>query len=229
MMPRTPPMTEAEWLVCNDSDPMLRPCRRIIRDHPRKGWLFAVACCHRIGRLLTDRRSRRAVEVAAQYAEGLVSEAELRTAARAAKAAHAEAFREKGKEGAAPEWAAEFAASPDAWFAASRASNFAYVAAGDGLQPGPEHTAQAHLLRCVFGPLPFRAVPVDERWRAWNDGTVVKLAQGIYNDRAFDRLSIMADALEEAGCKDTDILAHSRGPGPHIRGCWIVDLLLGKE
>ena len=57
----------------------------------------------------------------------------------------------------------------------------------------------------------------------------VKLAQGIYEERAFDRLPILADALEDAGCDNADILSHCRGPGPHARGCWVVDLLLGKK
>ena len=56
-----------------------------------------------------------------------------------------------------------------------------------------------------------------------------KLAQGIYDDRAFDRLPVLADALEEAGCTNAEILAHCREPGPHVRGCWALDLLLGKE
>jgi hypothetical protein len=222
-------MTEAEWFASNDPFPMLRPCRRIIREHPRKGWLFAVACCCRIRHLLSDQRSRAAVGVAAKYADGLASREQLREAEEAARAAHADAFRARGKVEACAEWAAQFTASFDAWFAASRASNFAYVAAGDGLQPGPEHTAQAHLLRCVFGPLPFRTVAVDRSWLAWNDGTVVKLAQGIYDEGAFDRLPILADALEDAGCDVEDILTHLRSEGPHVLGCWPVDLLLGKE
>jgi hypothetical protein len=81
----------------------------------------------------------------------------------------------------------------------------------------------------VMGPLPFRKVPVQEMWMANQNRTAEKLCQAIYDDRAFDRLSILADALEEAGCTDTDILDHCRGPGPHVRGCWVVDLLLGKE
>lgn len=222
-------MTEAEWVTSLDPYLMLRPCRRIIRYQSRKGHLFAVACCRRIWHLLADPRSRAAVETAAQFAEGVASEDQLRAAAGAAQAAHAEAFRAKGKVGASAEWAAEFAASPDAWFAASRASNFAYVAAGDGLQPGPEHAAQSHLLRCIFGPLPFRPMTGDASWLAWNDSTIPKLAQGIYEERAFDRLPILADALEEAGCDNTEILSHCRGPGPHARGCWVVDLLLGKQ
>jgi hypothetical protein len=84
------------------------------------------------------------------------------------------------------------------------------------------------LLRDVFGN-PFRRVTVDPPWLTWNDGTVVKLAQGIYDERSFDRLPVMADALEEAGCHNADILGHCRQPGPHVRGCWIVDLLTGRN
>jgi hypothetical protein len=64
---------------------------------------------------------------------------------------------------------------------------------------------------------------------AWRDSTIRKLAKSIYDDRAFDRLPLLADALEEAGCTDADILAHCRGDGPHVRGCWVVDLILGKS
>jgi hypothetical protein len=63
----------------------------------------------------------------------------------------------------------------------------------------------------------------------WNDGTVIKIAQAIYNERAFERLPILADALEDAGCDNADILRHCREPGEHMRGCWVVDLLLGKS
>jgi hypothetical protein len=79
----------------------------------------------------------------------------------------------------------------------------------------------------IFGPHP--ALPrVDPEWRAWNNGDVLNLAKTIYDDRRFDLLPILADALEEAGCDDARILAHCRGPGPHARGCWVVDLILGK-
>jgi len=63
---------------------------------------------------------------------------------------------------------------------------------------------------------------------AWLTSTVVSLAEGIYAERAFDRLPILADALQDAGCENTDVLDHCRGPGPHVRGCWVVDLVLGK-
>jgi hypothetical protein len=61
------------------------------------------------------------------------------------------------------------------------------------------------------------------------DSDVLAIAQAISDERAFDRLSILADALEDAGCTDNAILEHCRGPGPHVRGCWVVDLLLGKN
>jgi hypothetical protein len=80
------------------------------------------------------------------------------------------------------------------------------------------------LVRDVFGN-PFRPVNTVP---AWLTSTVVELARGIYEERAFDRLPILADALQDAGCDSTDILDHCRGPGPHVRGCWVVDLVLGK-
>jgi hypothetical protein len=72
-------------------------------------------------------------------------------------------------------------------------------------------------------------VALDPAWLAWNAGTVRKMAQAIYDDRAFDQLPILADALEEAGCANRDILDHCRSGGDHVRGCWVIDLLLGKE
>ena len=72
-------------------------------------------------------------------------------------------------------------------------------------------------------------VRVEPAWFAWNDHTVPRIAQAIYGERAFDRMPILADALEDAGCDNADILGHCRQPGPHVRGCWVVDLLLGKE
>jgi hypothetical protein len=80
------------------------------------------------------------------------------------------------------------------------------------------------ILRCVFGN-PFRPVAVDPNWLT---STVLALAQGIYEERAFDRLPILADALQDAGCDNEDILNHCRDIGPHARGCCVVDLVLGK-
>jgi hypothetical protein len=91
-----------------------------------------------------------------------------------------------------------------------------------------ERVAQADLLRCIFGN-PFRPVALDPVLLKWKDVTIVKLAQTIYQEGAFDRMPILADALEDAGWENLDILSHCRGPGLHVRGCCAVDLVLGKE
>jgi hypothetical protein len=96
---------------------------------------------------------------------------------------------------------------------------------------------QAHcaLLRDIFGN-PFRQLAIDSAWFQWNDGIVPRLAAAIYEDRRLPegtldtgRFAVLADALEEAGCANEEILGHLRGPGPHVRGCWVIDLLLGKR
>ena len=83
----------------------------------------------------------------------------------------------------------------------------------------------ALLVRDIFGN-PFRPVTFDPAWRT---SDVMLLANGIYDERAFDRMPILADALQDAGCDKPDILDHCRGDGPHVRGCWVVDLVLGKQ
>jgi hypothetical protein len=88
-----------------------------------------------------------------------------------------------------------------------------------------ESREQCHLLRDVIGN-PFKAVAFDESWRT---EAVIGLARGMYEARDFDPMPVLADALEDAGCTDADVLAHCRGDGPHVRGCWVVDLVLGKE
>jgi hypothetical protein len=93
----------------------------------------------------------------------------------------------------------------------------------------PELKSQAHLVRDIFGPLPFRSVTVDPSWLGWNGGTVVQLVRSIYEERRFGDLPVLADALEDSGCSDPDILGHCRSGLDHVRGCWVVDLVLGKE
>ena len=85
--------------------------------------------------------------------------------------------------------------------------------------------AHAELLRDIFGN-PFRPLTFDP---AWLTSDVLALAHGIYEERAFDRVPILADALQDAGCDNTDILSHCRSEGAHVRGCWVVDLVLGKS
>ena len=87
--------------------------------------------------------------------------------------------------------------------------------------------AQAELLRDILGN-PFRTVAIDPAWLTWNHGTVRAVARRCHDDESFHDLPILADALEDAGCASEEILGHCRSGGPHVRGCWVVDLLLGK-
>jgi hypothetical protein len=87
---------------------------------------------------------------------------------------------------------------------------------------------QADILRDVIGN-PFHPVTINTSWLSYNDGTAHRIASAIYDHYAFDRMPILADALEDAGCDNADLLNHCRQPGVHVRGCWVVDLLLGKE
>jgi hypothetical protein len=202
-------MTEAEWLACTDPRPMLEFLEG--KASERKLRLVACACCRGLWPLLTDERSRRAVEVSERYADGEATSGEMLAASAAADTAAADIAA----------WAAARAAAGDAAWAARAAAT---VATSDA--------ALVALLREVFGN-PFRPMAVDPCWLAWQGGTVPRLAQAAYAERQLPsghldpaRLAVLADALEDAGCQDADLLGHLRGPGPHVRGCWVVDSLL---
>ncbi len=134
------------------------------------------------------------------------------------------------------------------WMTYPNAAEIAVLANADTLSP---QSIKADLLRCVFGN-PFWPAfgwmktrklfdpqEVDDsdfngwlEWIGgleWNNSTIPKLAERIYEERAFGDLPILCDALEEADCKNEDILRHCRTPGVHVRGCWVTDLILGKE
>jgi hypothetical protein len=96
------------------------------------------------------------------------------------------------------------------------------------LKMAAERGAQAEVLRDIFNP--FRAAAAfDPAWRDWQGGPVPRLARRIYQERRWDDMPVLAEALERAGGADADMLAHCRGPGPHVRGCWVVDLILKKS
>jgi hypothetical protein len=218
------PLTEAQWLACEDPDALLEFLRG--RASPRKLRLFAVACCRRIWHLLPDEGTRRGVEVAERYADGAASDEELEAARSAAQEAVDRYFVHL--PAVAAEAVAEAAWGEDQYsgtYHPQFAAYHAYFAAGEA---AGERVAQSLLLRDVIGN-PFRSTSVDPAWLAWNGSTVRRLAQAVYDERTFDRLPILADALEDAGCADAAILGHCRGPGPHMRGCWVLDLVLGKQ
>ncbi len=118
------------------------------------------------------------------------------------------------------------AAEKAALAAARAAADTPWPATGELHRGCPdERASQADLVRDIFGN-PFRSVGIELEWLT---DTVLALARGIYADRAFDRMPILADALQDAGCDDEDILGHCREPREHARGCWVVDLLLSKK
>jgi hypothetical protein len=86
---------------------------------------------------------------------------------------------------------------------------------------------QCSLLRDIFGN-PFNTTTLAPPWLTWHGGLLDSMAQRMYDSRDFSDMPVLADALEEAGCQDQDILGHCRSGGEHVRGCWVVDLLLGK-
>jgi hypothetical protein len=231
-------MTEAEWLACTDPQKMLKFLQGNASD--RKLRLFAVACVRRFWSHLTDERSRRAVGVAEREADGCGGEKALRLAEQDAKAAIPSlflGFRPSEQAAAAGARAlVNVAAVEAARLACGWARNISFALAIEE-EPGNWSSVKKNevfedwdadavaLLRCIYGN-PFRPVALD---LGWLTPEVVVLAGVVYNELAFDRLPILADALEDAGCTDQDTLGHLRGPGPHVRGCWVIDLLLGKE
>jgi hypothetical protein len=230
-------MTEEVWVICRNPAAMLRFLRTNWAASDRKMRLFAVACCGRIAGLLDDPRSCAALQVAERYADGAATEEQRAAAARAARQASARFLRSRIRpaagDGARQEACAAATATTikKALLAARRTREYALVAAHRADRK-ERSGHQSGLLRDIFGPLPFRPVSMAPSlliWNdVWNDGAVVKLAQGIYEGRAFDRLPVLADALEEAGCDNQDLLSHCRSQHDHVLGCWVVDLLLGK-
>jgi hypothetical protein len=213
-------MTETEWLVCTDPQLMVG----FLTDgagSDRKLRLFGCACCRHVWDWLTENCFRDAVEVAERFADGQASSKELAVAKRISGAA-------LERNGLAGVTGPRYCALGSAW-SCTRNPQTAALYPLWVFNDGAQRSWEVLLLRDIFGN-PFRPIPsVPPVWLAWNDSTIQKLAQTIYDEHAFDRLPILADALEEAGCTNADILNHCRQPGEHVRGCWVIDLILGKE
>lgn len=221
-------MTEAEWLGSTDPTAMLEFLRDRASD--RRLRLFACAYCRLHWELLADERSRKAVQVAERYVDGVADESERKNAATEVLSASSQAALEREwTSESSPSALAAYAATA-AWYTVFYSARAATITTCDadatdwyvenGIEmPHPE------LLREIFGN-PFRLATFDPRWLTPN---VAELAQRIYDERAFDQMPILADSLEAAGCDDHEILDHCRGSGSHVRGCWVVDAILGKS
>jgi hypothetical protein len=226
-------LTEAEWLSCVKLTPMMNWLQR--RGTDRQFYLAACAAVRHHDAALRRRFYRDVLDVVERYADGLADKAELRRAHRESAAdaddeflALAESDRKRltpASRSVAASHAAAHASMPaGGWQAA-----FSAMQSATRIGKRAEIWAwQCALLRDIFGN-PYRRVFLDPRWLSQQAATVGQLADAIYTERAFERLPILADALEEAGCSAVSLLEHCRGPGPHVRGCWVVDLLLGKH
>ena len=242
-------MIEAEWLAASDPDPMpkdewwaasgdtmLEFLRGKASD--RKLRLFAVAAYRRFWPMFTDHRNQRVVDVMEQCADSLVPDEVLAAAFQEAEGA---------KNGLAPQVDSvsfysektystsvgmglrscplHTTGAEKAWWEACVATRTPRAARRTPKAQQKESRYQTSLLRCLFDNL-FRPVTFSPAWRT---DTAVALARQMYESRDFGAMPILADALQDAGCDSADVLDHCRGPGPHVRGCWVVDLVLGKE
>ena len=231
-------MTEEEWLSATDPTPMLESLRGKASD--RKLRLFAVACCYRIWSLLYDVRSRKAVLDTEQYADGLLTDEQLVRVYAEAEAAFLQtpdprplaALVSAQTLAASAAWGASVSRSEGSMLCPDvplieMAINTAVQAADTAEydRQGEERAYQCWLVRDIFAN-PFHPIPLNPSWQT---STVLALAQGIYEDRAFDRLPILADAHQDVSCDNPDLLNHLRSEGPHTRACWALDLLLNRE
>ncbi len=244
------------WTQSQDPQRMLTLLKGRVSD--RKLRLFAVALMHRLWQAVDERAHTviaancvQGLGVLADHADGRVGEEELAAARGQVQRAAADAafmadMGEGGGYGADALWsvaattASVMAESP--WSGAHTALGAAAFARYWPEWSHPQvvtaarqaEAVQCRFLRELFGDS-FQIVELDAAWLRWGEGTVVRLAQAAYHEQLpgchldASRIAVLADALEEAGCADADILRHLRDPGPHVRGCWVLDLLLSKD
>lgn len=240
-------MTQYEWQRCATPEIMLQWLQKQGKLSARKARLFAVACSRSIWRLLPHEESRKNVEAAEKYADGLVSQRDLKVRQKANKEALWEAGW--GINWNCPAWlvradrevampvvhdcidlislaaAAANAAGLEAAVTKLQSKNIHIWKAAVRTATQVEESNQCGLLRDIFGN-PFRSFAFDASWRT---PPVISLAQQAYDGAAFDRLPELATLLEAAGCRDASLLLHLTESRPHVKGCAAVDAVLGKS
>jgi hypothetical protein len=237
-------MTEAEWLRSDDPQAMLTLMRG--KESSRQLRLFCVACFQIVHPLLPGKAAQDLMTWIEKSADRLVSpegdetgrlywaaraglpcdhlRAGVRNAARAANSAlvlmseYAQNYPDRKGKRAESEAVCGVSRFVVEAVKGSAKGNRAAVVTG-------EKQRQANLVRDIFFT-PFRTAAVPPAWLTCD---VVSLAQAIYSDGAFDRIPILGDALEDAGCDKIEVLEHCRQSGEHVKGCWLVDLLLRNE
>jgi hypothetical protein len=226
-------MTEDDWVICADPKAMLDFVGRKATE--RKLRLFACACCRRNWHLISDEARRNAVEQAEAYADGLVTNDTLHHAWLNAAKSVDTGIGVSHLDGAIVDACWRNIAIGEA---ISLIDNAASAAAGgppwdDAWMQAriPEHEKQASLLRDIFGGIfytknLFRPTLIEPKWLT---STVTSIVNHMYDSNDFGPMPILADSLEDAGCDEDYILNHCGNAGEHVRGCWVVDLLLGKN
>jgi hypothetical protein len=217
-----PPLTAADWPTCSDPNRLLTHVAG--RMSERKLRLVTVAAARLVWDTITS-EMREAVDTAERLADGQASAEELQW------------FRDRlfpflhGRGPAGVQKWSTAGPDRDAFFlvfAATDPSQMVRRLHNTGVWSlgSAAHSGRvAPLVRDIVGD-PFHPATFEPAWRT---ADVIGLAEAAYERRAFDRLPILADALEDAGCQDQSILTHCRSGGPHVRGCWVVDLALGRS
>jgi hypothetical protein len=195
----------------------------------RKLLLYAVGCCRLMWDLLWDDRLRTCVEVAERFADGLATVEERRDASVAAMPLSLGHF-----SGDTPDcrratigMLAYSTVGQIPKHAAYGMTAMRHALGGFSVPDRDGKALLCDMCREIWGNF-INPTVANKDWLRWNNKTLPKMAQAIYDEKAWDRLGVLADALEDAGCEDAAILTHCRQPGIHVRGCWVLDLLLGK-
>jgi hypothetical protein len=228
-------MTEAVWLAAADQERMLWFLKGKGKASERKFRLFAVACCLNARHLLKKKCGEQAIELAEQFADGaaelsdlLIAYSDINYWIRNINDFH----RNIHQNDQAWAWVAVLrAVSTGGCFYGRHWEREDYntvecaVDAMEYVARATAWNAKSDLIHCSFGN-PFRPLTVDPSWLT---STVLAFASQMYESRDFSPMPILADALQDAGCDNDDVLNHCRQPGEHVKGCWVVDLLLGKK
>lgn len=223
-------MTEDEWLT--STNPYMLGRLPAATENKRKVRLYAVACCRRLSLWFHDSRLRKAVDAAEKYSDGKLKLATLERWNTVANEAHRTCPQpESVPMRFPPEWQANYAVINathyDAYVNCDRLSRIVVGTAGTTDESALVEIQSwlCNIIRDIFGN-PFRSISFDVSWRT---STTVAIANQMYESRDFSAMPILADALQDAGCENDDVLNHCRAAnGVHVRGCWVVDLVLGK-
>lgn len=238
-------MTEADWLAASEAGPMtsyLEVAHRILQFKAgrRRARLLACAWCRPLLAYLPGEWPGAIVALVERFADGLISKADLALARQVATENASrvttevwEAMRASAPGHSAPKslmlamWAATALQMLPLESSAAMFSNIVFpLWSASRHEPSLPNRCEA--IREVFGN-PFRPARPAPAWLRHNDGAARRLAATIYDTGAYAEAPVLADALEDAGCEDQAILGHLRGGGPHVRGCWVIDLMRGQR